>query len=105
MRSSRRTPLGALFSLFLVPCLLLLPASARAQAIEIAGSRAAGMGGAFVAVASDSSATWWNPAGLAAGPFLDFAIYRNALQAGGGNAPARRGPVLAFFLGNPPPRP
>jgi hypothetical protein len=31
------------------------------------------MGGAFVAVANDSSATWWNPAGLAAGPFFEVA--------------------------------
>ncbi len=29
------------------------------------GARALGMGGAFVAVADDSSATYWNPAGLA----------------------------------------
>jgi hypothetical protein len=36
------------------------------------------MGGAFVAVADDSSATWWNPAGLAAGAFLDVAIARAA---------------------------
>jgi hypothetical protein len=36
------------------------------------------MGGAFVAVADDSSATWWNPAGLAAGPFLDVALARTA---------------------------
>lgn len=28
------------------------------------GTRALGMGGAFVAVADDASATWWNPAGL-----------------------------------------
>ena len=34
------------------------------------------MGGAFVALADDSSATWWNPAGLAAGPFLDLAVGR-----------------------------
>ena len=32
------------------------------------------MGGAFVAVANDSSATWWNPGALAAGPFLDLAL-------------------------------
>jgi hypothetical protein len=38
------------------------------------------MGGAFVALADDSSATWWNPAGLAAGPFLDVALAR-ATQA------------------------
>jgi len=102
MRSSRRTLLGAFFSRFVVPCLLLLPASARAQAIETAGSRAPGMAGAFVAVASDSSATWWNPAGLAAGPFLDFAIYRNALQAGAETAPAWRAQLLGFSLGTPP---
>ena len=38
-------------------------AGARAQAVETVGARALGMGGAFVAVANDSSATWWNPAG------------------------------------------
>lgn len=32
------------------------------------------MGGAFVAVASDATATWWNPAALAAGPFVDVAV-------------------------------
>jgi len=32
------------------------------------------MGGAFVGVANDSSATWWNPAGLAAGPFFDLSL-------------------------------
>src|SRR5262245_43794648 len=43
-----------------------------AQSIERVGTRALGMGGAFVAVATDSTATWWNPAALAAGPFLDI---------------------------------
>jgi hypothetical protein len=38
------------------------------------------MGGAFVAVASDSSATWWNPAGLAAGPYVDVALARALLE-------------------------
>ncbi len=38
--------------------------SAQAQAFELVGSRARGMGGAFVAVADDATATWWNPAGL-----------------------------------------
>lgn len=54
---------------------LIIPATpVGAQVVESVGSRALGMGGAFVAVASDSSATWWNPAGLAAGPFLDVAL-------------------------------
>jgi F plasmid transfer operon, TraF, protein len=34
------------------------------QSFDIVGTRALGMGGAFVAVADDASATWWNPAGL-----------------------------------------
>src|SRR5688572_15574551 len=53
-----------------------LPRPVAAQVFEAVGSRAQGMGGAFVAVANDSSATWWNPAGLADGPFLDTATAR-----------------------------
>jgi hypothetical protein len=41
------------------------PLPARAQAYESVGIRAQGMAGAFVAVADDATATWWNPAGLA----------------------------------------
>lgn len=40
---------------------------ASAQPFESVGTRAAGMGGAFVAVADDASAVYWNPAGLALG--------------------------------------
>jgi len=43
-----------------------------AQTIEEVGARAQGMGGAFVAVANDSTATWWNTAGMAAAPFVDM---------------------------------
>lgn len=56
-----------------------VPASA--QIVEAVGSRALGMGGAFVAVASDGSATWWNPAGLAAGPFVDLALAGASTEA------------------------
>jgi hypothetical protein len=38
------------------------------------GSRASGMGGAFVAVADDASAVYWNPAGLASGPVFNVMI-------------------------------
>ncbi len=37
---------------------------AHAQRFEIVGVRAIGMGGAFVAVADDATANYWNPAGL-----------------------------------------
>lgn len=38
------------------------------------GTRAAGMGGAFVAVADDASAVYWNPAGFASGPIFSAQI-------------------------------
>jgi hypothetical protein len=41
-----------------------------AQSFEVLGTRAAGMGGAFVAVADDASAVYWNPAGLVFGRSL-----------------------------------
>ena len=37
---------------------------AQAQVFETVGTRALGMGGAFVAVADDATANYWNPAGL-----------------------------------------
>lgn len=43
---------------------VLFASSARAQIFETVGTRAQGMGGAFVAVADDATASWWNPAGL-----------------------------------------
>ncbi|MGH9256644.1 MAG: hypothetical protein ACRD3C_18950 [Vicinamibacterales bacterium] len=75
--------------------------SASAQTAESVGSRALGMGGAFVAVASDSSATWWNPAGLAAGPFLDLALARSTIEVNEG-LPAWRQTVSWFALATPP---
>jgi len=62
------------FPLHLVVLLGWLPAVAAAQGVaaaqqsyEVVGTRALGMGGAFVAVADDGSAVYWNPAGLATG--------------------------------------
>ena len=72
-----------------------------AQTVETVGSRALGMGGAFVAVANDSSASWWNPAGLAAGPFLDMAIARTATELDG-TGTGDRNSVWSFSLGTPP---
>jgi hypothetical protein len=43
---------------------------AAAQSIEVVGTRALGMAGAFVAVADDATATYWNPGGLPTGATL-----------------------------------
>ncbi|MBI4478017.1 MAG: conjugal transfer protein TraF [Acidobacteria bacterium] len=44
------------------------------------GTRALGMGGAFVAVADDGSAVYWNPAGLALGPFFELRFEGHSAQ-------------------------
>lgn len=49
-------------------------AAVAAQTSEGIGVRAQGMAGAFTAVADDSSATWWNPAGLAGGAYFNGII-------------------------------
>lgn len=54
--------------------LLLLSSPARAQLYDSVGIRAQGLGGAFIAVADDATATWWNPAGLATGAYFNGVI-------------------------------
>ena len=60
------------------------------------------MGGAFVAVADDSTATWWNPAGLAAGPFFDVSPVGAGATDIDGSLPARRERSGWFALATPP---
>src|SRR5215213_6797560 len=66
---------------------------AHAQADPPVGVRAAGMGGAFTAVADDGSAVFWNPAGLATGSFFSLIVDRNTLDT-------RSATLIA--LGTPP---
>jgi hypothetical protein len=59
------------------------------------------MGGAFVAVASDATATWWNPGGLGAGPFLDLSLARTSTEVSE-RLPAWRSGTSWFAIGSPP---
>ena len=76
-------------------------APAFAQTAESVGTRALGMGGAFVAVANDSSATWWNPAGIATGPFVDASLAGTTVEIDE-TLPAWRQRASWFALATPP---
>jgi hypothetical protein len=78
------------------------PLTAGAQTIETVGERAMGMGGAFVAVADDSSATWWNPAALAAGPFLDLGVGWSRTEFRRDGQPRGLSAPVAVSLSTPP---
>jgi hypothetical protein len=68
------------------------PQAAAAQpTFEVTGERALGMGGAFVAVADDATATHWNPAGLAVGGPVGMTIGWARLQSGNPDAPPAAG--------------
>jgi hypothetical protein len=74
---------------FVCALLVCAPLPARSQSYEGIGIRAQGMAGAFVAVADDATASWWNPAGLATSvSFADLIVLAD--QAGA------RGVALGF---------
>jgi hypothetical protein len=52
-----------------------------AQSFPVVGARAAGMGGAFVGVADDASAIYWNPAGLAGGSYFSLVLDGGSSEA------------------------
>ncbi|HEX5475784.1 MAG TPA: conjugal transfer protein TraF [Vicinamibacterales bacterium] len=82
---------------------LAIAHTASAQAAgDPAGVRAAGMGDAFVAVADDASAVYWNPAGLASGAYFSLVLDRNALQSTpSAGDPAFRQSALLFAAAMP----
>src|SRR3954471_23584932 len=87
--------IAAMRPILVATVLLTIATGSSAQIVESVGNRALGMGGAFVAVAADSTATWWNPAGLATGPYGDVSVGR-ALTDLKEQLPARRDRVSWF---------
>ncbi len=63
-------------------CLTVVAAAspAGAQVFESVGTRALGMGGAFVAVADDVTAVYWNPAGLVNGAIVEGSVQYGTAQ-------------------------
>ena len=91
--SLRSGGLLALLARCSIAALVLHAAPARAQGDPPVGVRAAGMAGAFTAVADDATAAIWNPAGLATGSYASLVI--------DGNAFSHQSAVFAGF-GSPP---
>src|SRR4026208_105485 len=73
-----------------------------AQTFDTVGTRAAGMGGAFVAVADDASAAYWNPGGFAAVTYFTMVLDRNMVKVDRGTPDgAASGSGLLVALGMP----
>jgi hypothetical protein len=69
-----------------------------AQTFESVGVRAQGLAGAFVAVADDATASWWNPAGQAGGAYLSAVIEHGQTTEPANPSPA--GPGLRSTAGD-----
>ena len=59
---------------FLLAVIIAMATVGSAWAQSQVGTRAAGMAGAFVAVADDASAVYWNPAGVASGSLVSAVV-------------------------------
>jgi hypothetical protein len=95
MRISRAV-IAVMGALAHLPALL---APAFAQSLDTIGTRAQGMGGAFVGVADDASGVYWNPAGLAGGAYFSLVLDGNAARAvpdGVADGATRTGWLLAL---------
>jgi len=61
-----------MFLMIILPLWFVLPSYADSFTDLQMGARPAGMGGAFVAIADDANALYWNPAGLIQNTFVEF---------------------------------
>src|SRR5688500_18540854 len=68
------TPRMRIIAAFALIVVLTSPYSVHAQTFGGVGTRAEGMAGAFVAVADDATAVYWNPAGIATGATFDLQV-------------------------------
>jgi hypothetical protein len=93
----RQRPLLAAFFLASIG----FPLSGSAQGTDTISTRAQGMGGAFVGVADDASAVYWNPAGLAGGAYFSLVVdgtTGRAVPSGAALAGDRSGWILAVSM-------
>lgn len=89
--------MGRTFVCFVSFVWLAIPRIALAQTPDAVGVRAQAMGGGFTAVADDATASWWNPAGIAGGAFLNMIVeYGKATDPPASGSPSHRGFALAF---------
>ena len=82
----------------LLVAFVLAPVTVLAQPFEAVGARAQGMA-AFVAVADDASAVYWNPGGLASGAYFSLVLDRTEAEtktAADGRAGGRSSWLLAL---------
>ncbi|HKT80532.1 MAG TPA: conjugal transfer protein TraF [Vicinamibacterales bacterium] len=97
----RKLEFGWAIALTVIFC---LSNAAHAQVYESVGIRAKGMGGAFVAVADDSTLAWWNPAGLASSRLLSLTGERDQVTMPPSptvSEPARRDTASGFAFSYP----
>jgi hypothetical protein len=73
----------------LIAVVLSLALATHAEAQSSVGVRANGMGGAFVGVADDGTAVYWNPAGLATGAFASVNFEYGETEPDGPGDPAK----------------
>ena len=80
--------------------ILFRPCPIEGQTFDGLGTRAQGMGGAFVAVADDASAVYWNPAGLASGAYFSLVLDRTDAEtnAAAGTGGSRSSWLLALTM-------